>query len=599
LYFDDIHGNPNSEDNEVTLHIFSKNGGSLKQSITLNKSDQSFMQFSNVECTNPDVRTRVILYETAFTLLPSEYNDPSGYYVIWQRCCRNHDINNIDGPDRTGSVFYTEFPPVQLNQNKFINSSPEMLIPKGDFLCKGLTYTTYLTAKDADGDQLRYSIDDPLAGNSSPFNVSPNPISAPYPSVNWLAGFSTSNPIPHNPEAPQEAFFVNPTTGQISITASEEGLFAFAIKCEEFRNGVKIGEVHFEFQWWVLACPNQSAPQVNVQNGVSEQGVSFYTEDQIMIFKASEGQTCLDIWVKDAQAFSSLNVKLLPKNFQLNNNILSLSQFSQTLPNDSTKIKACFPTCLFSQQDESGAFTPLQFDLVVQDNSCPYPLSDTLKITLIIEPIINHLPILFTDLEPSSDGESDYQIVRYFDEPFDFKITGQDLTDQDSLEIRLLNPNFEEGDFGINFPIVRGRTKVEKNFTWQGLCEYLADEKEKSFLLKFYLRDFGKCENKSDTISVKLILRDKESDFSNFKPNNVFTPNGDRFNQYFSLDNIPIDNCKIKYRGITIYNRWGEKVYFSPHRDFKWDGDNLANGVYYYDIDFTSRRYKGTLSIIR
>jgi hypothetical protein len=55
--------------------------------------------------TNPDcseygnVRTRLIKYSSLVTLASANFNDPEGYYIAWDRCCRNDVISNIQNPD--------------------------------------------------------------------------------------------------------------------------------------------------------------------------------------------------------------------------------------------------------------------------------------------------------------------------------------------------------------------------------------------------------------------------------------------------------------------------------------------------------------------
>jgi gliding motility-associated-like protein len=58
---------------------------------------------------------------------------------------------------------------------------------------------------------------------------------------------------------------------------------------------------------------------------------------------------------------------------------------------------------------------------------------------------------------------------------------------------------------------------------------------------------------------------------------NVFTPNADGINDYFTIRNLPL----YDYRPLTIYNRWGKKVFESNQYNNDWDGSNVPDGVYY------------------
>ncbi len=81
---------------------------------------------------------------------------------------------------------------------------------------------------------------------------------------------------------------------------------------------------------------------------------------------------------------------------------------------------------------------------------------------------------------------------------------------------------------------------------------------------------------------------------------NVFTPNNDGIN----------DEFKIIYEGtimnfyIEIFNRWGNKIFESTDLNFKWEGTNYPDGVYFYLISARDRKnkkeeYKGTLTILK
>ncbi len=66
---------------------------------------------------------------------------------------------------------------------------------------------------------------------------------------------------------------------------------------------------------------------------------------------------------------------------------------------------------------------------------------------------------------------------------------------------------------------------------------------------------------------------------------NTFTPDGNRFNEYFSAATYNIAELQV-----TIYNRWGETVFVSKEIDFKWygdyDGKRVQDGTYVYIIDY-------------
>ena len=83
---------------------------------------------------------------------------------------------------------------------------------------------------------------------------------------------------------------------------------------------------------------------------------------------------------------------------------------------------------------------------------------------------------------------------------------------------------------------------------------------------------------------------------------NVFTPNGDMINDYWSIKNLDTyPNCTV-----NVYDRYGGKVYSSPRGygkpwDGKLNGTNLPSGTYYYMIDLGNgdKVFSGYVVIIR
>ncbi|WP_128546794.1 T9SS type B sorting domain-containing protein [Larkinella soli] len=228
---------------------------------------RSRVVFTNEACaTARNQRVVVAVFEADVQLDPAEYTDSQGYYISYQTQFRNNGINNIENPARTGFTFYLEFPPLQRNGQLFNNSSPHFGNINGEYICVGEPFTFPFGGKDPDGDELRYSMVTPLdqlnSGNGNGNGNGPGnqAVSAgPYPEVRWASGFSAGRAIPGSP-----ALSVDPQSGRLSVTATQLGLFVFAVRVEEFRNGQKIGEVRREFQLLVIDCPPVQAPTPDV-----------------------------------------------------------------------------------------------------------------------------------------------------------------------------------------------------------------------------------------------------------------------------------------------------------------------------------------------
>ncbi len=87
---------------------------------------------------------------------------------------------------------------------------------------------------------------------------------------------------------------------------------------------------------------------------------------------------------------------------------------------------------------------------------------------------------------------------------------------------------------------------------------------------------------------------------------NVFSPNGDGYNEFFQIKNIE----NYPKNTLTVFNRWGELVYENNQYQNDWNGsyrlsnEPLPSGTYYYTIrivDFDNQTFfqSGFLQIIR
>jgi gliding motility-associated-like protein len=75
---------------------------------------------------------------------------------------------------------------------------------------------------------------------------------------------------------------------------------------------------------------------------------------------------------------------------------------------------------------------------------------------------------------------------------------------------------------------------------------------------------------------------------------NIITPNGDRVNDTFvpRITCLPID--------LKIFNRWGKLVYEQQSYQNDWGGQNITDGIYYYQLTSAKGQiWKGWVEIIR
>ncbi|MGE0636948.1 MAG: gliding motility-associated C-terminal domain-containing protein [Bacteroidia bacterium] len=101
-----------------------------------------------------------------------------------------------------------------------------------------------------------------------------------------------------------------------------------------------------------------------------------------------------------------------------------------------------------------------------------------------------------------------------------------------------------------------------------------------------YLAKFSTCGNKT------IIEPDSEIEIPNF-----VTPNNDNQNDHFEIKNLLIGDTK---NALTIFNRWGNKIYETDNYLNNWNGDKHSAGTYFYILthpDGTTS--KGTITLIK
>jgi gliding motility-associated-like protein len=207
-----------------------------------------------------NICVRYITYEGTVDLPFSA----AGYYALTDDATRNNSIMNIQSPGGVGQSIYTEMAPFNLN-----NSSPQFLQQALAVICLGDTVDFSNGAFDAEGDQLVYTLTQPLSdisGTQGP-NCQPGPAtwfvpaSVPYnPGYSYLQPFGTGS-----------FMSINSTNGdtKIFIPNSGQGDYVIALQVQEYRTtsagSTLIGTTRRELQILARPCPPNPAPVVTTQ----------------------------------------------------------------------------------------------------------------------------------------------------------------------------------------------------------------------------------------------------------------------------------------------------------------------------------------------
>ena len=251
-------------DNPAFVTIFNSSGDVI---LTLNLNLDSTriidQQTINNPCIDPpnNVCVQKGAYSSDILTLPPIVG---GYYIVYQRCCRNNTILNLINPGEVGSTYWEHIPGSESSPD---NSSPRYNLFPPIYICNGIQIEFDHAATDPDGDQLVYTICSafngldkccPLVGYSPSANSScPSPPPScpqvntppPYQNVIYQAPYSGTYPLSSNP-----AININPSTGFLNGIPNINGQWVVAICVQEYRNGVLIGTHTRDFQFNVSPC---------------------------------------------------------------------------------------------------------------------------------------------------------------------------------------------------------------------------------------------------------------------------------------------------------------------------------------------------------
>jgi gliding motility-associated-like protein len=392
-------------------------------------------------CFTPDICLEFGIYETEFELP----DNPNGYYLTKERCCRNFESINITPPD-VGFVFTLDIPDPALE-----NSSPMFNpYPTEGFLCVNALSVIDFGATDEDGDSLVYSFTEPLQGASSVASANP-PIatSKPYLAATWGPGYSTDNQV-----GGVVAMTIDPQTGIIEGQPTALGIFTLAVKVEEFRDGVKIGEIRREIQLESSACDVDVASVITTADGMTEYNVYANTE------------FCIEITANDA---NEGDILFLSADGELIDGTVSpVAQFEPVNGVSTVTQTFCWaPLC-----DNVGNETYVITFTAFSEGCAPEVLVTTLDVVINVI-LDDNLPTELTG--PLLDGDPG-KIIDLYDPSthcFDFVFT--DLNEADSITVTASSEIFDLPNSETLEPdIDQGQIKLP--YCWNVDCVDVRDE---------------------------------------------------------------------------------------------------------------------------
>ena len=554
----------------------------------------------------------------------------TGYHLIAATCCRNGNVVNLLNPLDLGQVFYCAIPPTGIENNSpFFSDFP---VP---FICTSDTVSILNTTYDPDGDVLQYSFTQPY--DSVPDNagiistsLDTTPLTFPIVPVQYAPGYSLNNPFGANGYA-----YINPSTGLTKYFIPNQGFYVVAIEIREYRNGVLISKIRRDIQLIAIACPPNVSP---VLSNAGESGVTNYSVE--------EGDTiCFPLTFTDADGDSLL---LTSSGLVFDPTLFTPAA---TLPDTSGAAILNDQFCWITQCGYVRP-APYQFAVQVVDNGCP-PKAINVVYSIVLTPRTNLLPaptvaLTVAPQDPFCEGTlvtfSSVVTNGGLQPVYQWSINGvnaggntasfttSDLADNDTVNlvvtssITCIDSAKGSGNYAVDIFIT-----PEAEFTFAPLRAdvYTSsfDFTNESVDAVDYYWTFGdstdsKQENphhvytKAGIFPVELTATSIDGCPDSamdtvivdevpviFIPS-AFTPNGDGLNDFFSTEKMGLTSCEL-----SVFNRWGEKVFFTDNSSLKWNGFSkkgkpVAAGIYVYlvngiTVDNKKLSYTGSVSLIR
>lgn len=575
VYGDNATLGPGNQDAIVDVAIFERGTNNLVETFPMSLMTTAFVPYINQQCVAGSVQTKILTYRLTRTLAPNQFYSPNGYYISWERCCRNQDIVNLLNPSLAGFVYYAEFPAVvRPNGGPMENSSPVLPPMPPDVLCVNELYQYSMQASDPDGDSLVYKMSEPMNG----FTYSGNPktqfMPGPYPLITWRPPFGLNTQINGTPR-----LNIHPETGLISVKPNLSGIYVFAITVEEWRDGKKIGEVRRDIQVKVANCPVNNEPTISLRPPGATQ--DYQPGDTLFVTDATD--YCYQLRFTDPDIGQQVSIKVEPVNFTqkpvVTPTVGTIQQVGQVLT-----AQICWADCNVNSPNQL-----YKVNLIVTDNPCGKFATDTLELSFLVVPKPNALPQIVA--QNVVNGEINVNVG----DALKFNLLSTDA-DKDELTLHMTGKGFNPEAEGMQLGPKAGKESLLSAFTWTPTCEQ--QNRREFYDVNFIVKDNSCFPNHADTVSVRLRVRELE-DQTIFLPPNIFTPNNDQRNDFFVAPTLPLDKCDDTFQEIRIFNRWGQQVYRSASRQFAWDGNNVSDGVYFYTIKYQKKKYKGHITIVR
>lgn len=491
-YFDEKNGAQEIKQADIFINarIFRFADNAFIRDVSIPFHSQTPVSYTQPACSSTALKTSRQYYTTEITMPPEQFSHPGGYYIVWERCCRNYNSagllnifsvdpgNSNNNPNAAGQTFYLKFPPVTKNGQPFVNSTPKLFPPLSDYGSPFRPYYTDFRGIDDDGDSLVYSMTTPY--NTHQRIAYPPIMPAPFPEVVWRPPFSFTNMMGGSPDLKisQEGF--------LTVTPTLQGLFVFAVKVEEYRDKVKIGETRRDFQMLVIEAADAVPPKIIGKGPTDPDFVDSPTLTMTYTLASPASDRCFTVRVTDDDSkitndtIEQIRIRAIPLNFKKDLAPILPSVFYATLrEGSSAEFTICLPVCPYF----IGG-TPM-IGIIAMDDACALPLTDTLKVSIHAEAPPNNQP-RFTSINPITqtlqEGDQDAWPFSVVDD------------DGDNLTISVIGKGFSLPASGFQFTTLSNTPGAANGeLKWDAFCDIYDFTQRTSFQVIIQVEDDDFC----------------------------------------------------------------------------------------------------------
>lgn len=572
LYIDCINGNPAAIalDANAMIGVFDTTGNLVK-TLLVNRNLPIRINSVNYNCVLPPSNACVDKYTYQyFTTLPFING---GYYLAYQRCCRNISITNIVNPANTGATYWAYVPDTL--QTMGYNSSAVFNSVPPNFLCNNNTFIYNHAATDLDGDSLAYELITPYIG-ADPINNLPRPPSKPpYTPIIWENTFDEKNMMNGAPE-----LTIDSITGVLNVKPRSIGQYVVGIAVKEYRNGKLINTIRRDFQFNVLNC------KFNLVSSFTND-IKTCTDTVTFINNSMGADSYLwDFGIDNLQNDTSTlkePVYLFPGpgkyNIKLkvgNGNCYDSTSALVTIFSDNARFAGNDTTICEGGQVLLGAADTAKYNYIW--NTSLY-LNDSTLARPLAKPLAN---IQYIGVR-KNDFCTNLDTVNIFIKTISAQFAYSFITNCNTAQIKFDSiSQFSEMQWFLN--------NEKKQLNELEETKYLINQ---SYQIKLQVKD-GLCMDETEKLATV-----NPTDSIIIIPN-VFTPNNDGKNDCFYASGITLDS---ECNSLKVFNRWGQIMFNSETDGQCWNGDlenkQVSEGVYFYILKNRDKNYHGTITLVR